>query len=490
MSTEHPIRPIRRAGVPLAAFETTDPALTILATVRALNGKAAEFPLLQWDIVRGLSGMNDLGNKFAGKFEPTETQNPVECLSRLAGDMPGNSIVFFHNGHTVLADPIARQAVWNLRDIFKARGSLLVLLGPVFTLPAELKNDVVVISEPLPDLEEIKRIITSITADAGLPAQSEETVNKASDALLGLSAFAAEQCLAMGITKAGIDLVGLWERKRKMIEQTPGLKVWRGGETFADIGGCSNVKEFMRDIARGKRAPRAIAFVDEIEKSISGVGDTSGVSQDQLGALLTFMQDKAAAGVIFIGPPGAAKSAIAKATGNETNIPTIQVDLGAMKGSLVGQSEQQLRQALDVIDAVSQGQTLFIATCNSFGNLPPELKRRFTLGTFFFDLPSTEERATIWSLYQTRYSLGSQALPSDSGWTGAEIKQCCDVAYRLGRSLVEAAKFVVPVAVSAADKIDALRKQASGKFIDASRSGIYQHTPPAPAQATGRKFTE
>ncbi|MGB7590439.1 MAG: hypothetical protein WBO19_04275, partial [Terriglobia bacterium] len=44
------------------------------------------------------------------------------------------------------------------------------------------------------------------------------------------------------------------------------------------------------------------------------------------------------------------------------------------------------------IDAVSQGRMLFIATCNSIASLPPELRRRFTLGTFFFDLPTVDER--------------------------------------------------------------------------------------------------
>jgi hypothetical protein len=52
----------------------------------------------------------------------------------------------------------------------------------------------------------------------------------------------------------------------------------------------------------------------EIEKALAGSGgsDTSGVSQGMLGALLTFMQDEGATGCIFIGPPGAAKSAPSK----------------------------------------------------------------------------------------------------------------------------------------------------------------------------------
>ena len=54
----------------------------------------------------------------------------------------------------------------------------------------------------------------------------------------------------------------------------------------------------------------------------------------------------------------------------------------------MGASTERLRTALQIIDAVSQGRMLFIATCNSIASLPPELRRRFTLGTFFFDLPT------------------------------------------------------------------------------------------------------
>jgi hypothetical protein len=49
-------------------------------------------------------------------------------------------------------------------------------------------------------------------------------------------------------------------------------------------------------------------------------------------------------------------------------------------------------------DAVSQGRELFIATGNSITSLPPGLRCRFTLGTFFFDLSSVEERAAIWKI--------------------------------------------------------------------------------------------
>ena len=59
------------------------------------------------------------------------------------------------------------------------------------------------------------------------------------------------------------------------------------------------------------------------------------------------MQEREADGVIFIGPPGAAKSAVAKATGNAAGIPTIAFDLAAMQNSLIGASGERLRAAAE-----------------------------------------------------------------------------------------------------------------------------------------------
>jgi ATPases of the AAA+ class len=59
-----------------------------------------------------------------------------------------------------------------------------------------------------------------------------------------------------------------------------------------------------------------IVFLDEIEKAFAGTGtDLSGVKTEMTGTMLTWMQDNEADGLIFIGPPGAAKRAVAKATG-------------------------------------------------------------------------------------------------------------------------------------------------------------------------------
>ncbi len=80
------------------------------------------------------------------------------------------------------------------------------------------------------------------------------------------------------------------------------------------------------------------------------------------------------------------------------------------------------------------------------------------MGTFFFDLPSAEERKAIWNIYLTKWNRTGD-LPDDEGWTGAEIKECARKAcarkaWRLKMSLKESAGYIVPVSRSAADQIE------------------------------------
>src|SRR6266545_4720385 len=72
----------------------------------------------------------------------------------------------------------------------------------------------------------LARLVADTFESASLPGPDQGMVAKAIDALVGLAAFPAEQVLSMSLSKNGLDLERLWERKRQAIEQTPGLTVW------------------------------------------------------------------------------------------------------------------------------------------------------------------------------------------------------------------------------------------------------------------------
>ena len=115
--------------------------------------------------------------------------------------------------------------------------------------------------------------------------------------------------------------------------------------------GLEAIKQHLRLVLNGRNRPNCIVWVDEGEKALAGQNDLTGITSDQIGVLLQYMEDRRARGFILFGHPGVGKSMIAKAAGPEVGRPTVMCDLGAMMGSLVGQSQQAVRNAVKVIDA-------------------------------------------------------------------------------------------------------------------------------------------
>ena len=96
----------------------------------------------------------------------------------------------------------------------------------------------------------------------------------------------------------------------------------------------------------------------------------------------------------------------------------------------------------------------------------------------------------MWLIERTQtYQLPKQELPRTEEWTGAEIKSCCRLAALLDVSLIDAAKQVVPVAVTAAESVDRLRNWASGRCLSASVPGLYQRSGTTTNVTTGRRIS-
>jgi hypothetical protein len=493
ISLEEQLKRIRRAGVPLVVIETEDQPDTVRKILTVMTSRKG-LSVMQWDKSRAIMGLNEAGIDMAGSIcegKPAliVTGNPSEMLRRIYKCK--KAIVIMHNAHRFINNEDVGQGIANLREQYKELNSLFIMLCPSISIPIEMKHDILTIKDRLPTLEEVGSIAKDICDGVGMTAMDD--MNKISDTLIGLSAFEAEQTLSTSIYETTpavegekgiieIDREALWDRKCIAIEQTPGLRISRGKET---ICGYDNVRNFIKKIMDGKNPPRLVLLIDEIEKLLAGIGgDSSGVSQDQLGITLTTMQENEYDGMIFYGVQGSGKTAVSKEIADYGRVPLAMFDLGAMKGKYVGTSEGMIRGAWNTVGAMGQGRVLVIATCNNITILPPELRRRFTLGTFFFDTPSAAARNMMWEVYEKKYSVNGER-PMDEEWTGAEIKICCKIAAKLECSLLEASKYIVPVAISAKEQIDLLRGQASGKFIDASRPGVYQvGRPEAPMRKT------
>jgi hypothetical protein len=376
---------------------------------------------------------------------------------------------------------------------------LILMTSNGAIMPTELSNDVLTLDEPLPTKDDLTAIIKDTFKSAKQESKcTEDIIIEATKALIGLPAFPAEQSVAICLDKTTgvLDTSGLWERKRQAINATRGLRVLETDADIDSIGGLEQFKQFLEQIMTGTNPPNVILLWDEIEKLLAGMGtDTSGTTTKMSGNVLSWSQDTAMMGIIGVGVPGAGKSEMVKAIANKYKKLCISFNLADMESGIVGSSNEYLRNAQAVIDAISDKKVLSIATCNKVESLPPEIKRRFAnKGIFFFEAPTETERTAIWDIYRRKYSIpASDPTPNDIGWTGAEIKNCALNAYELRISLKAASQYIVPVAVSDAGKIEELRQNCSGKYLSASYPGVYMYEgrtaePAIPETVTGRKM--
>src|SRR5271157_1962226 len=199
----------RAVSTPFIAVRTFDPASTIQNVRRSLGKEDAELtPLISWDSVHGLLGINEEGTK---ALSTMATSASIDVHASV--DLPialgilefaqKDVIAFLHNPQLQWpTDVKVVQGTWNLRDIYKLNGNMLVLLiGAGDVLPIELQQDILVIDEPLPTREELAVIIKETFAFAAQEkkyiacknAATEAVVKAACDALIGLPAFPAEQ---------------------------------------------------------------------------------------------------------------------------------------------------------------------------------------------------------------------------------------------------------------------------------------------------------
>jgi SpoVK/Ycf46/Vps4 family AAA+-type ATPase len=164
--------------------------------------------------------------------------------------------------------------------------------------------------------------------------------------------------------------------------------------------------------------------------------------------------------------PGCGKSLSAKAIAVEWQLPIYRLDLAAVLGQYVGQSEGRLREALETAERVSPcvlwideiekglggddssgvsrrlvGQFLFwlqespakcfvVATANDVRSLPPELLRKGRFDELFFvDLPTDSDREEIIRLYAKRYlktalhgDQMARLVMASEGFAGSDIE--------------------------------------------------------------------
>jgi SpoVK/Ycf46/Vps4 family AAA+-type ATPase len=234
-------------------------------------------------------------------------------------------------------------------------------------------------------------------------------------------------------------------------------------------------------------------------------------------------------GILLVGVPGCGKSLSAKSIAVNWKLPLYRLDFATVQGSYVGQSEQQLKDALTTAENVSPcvlwideiekglsgagssgdggvstrmvGQFLFwlqeckkqvfvVATANDVSMLPSELLRRGRFDELFFvDLPTANERREILTLYMKKYlkmefkgAFSDKIVEITDGFTGADLESTVrEIAYRLvanenfdleESSIISTFNNVVPLSQTSPEKIESIRDWGKERAVPASGKPI------------------
>jgi hypothetical protein len=387
-----------------------------LAEIAALC-RQEEWALAAWDIESGLTVAGQAASDGAGQ-DPLAA---IRSINALATE-DGTAILVLQNFHRFTQSTEIIQALSKQILAGKHNRTILVILSPVVQIPVELDKLFVVVEHDLPSQQQLMEIARGVATEEGeLPTGAE--LERVIDAAAGLTRYEAENAFSLSLVRHGsITPEPLWATKAQMLRKSGLVSLHQSHQDFANLGGLAALKSFCK---------RAMLQPNRNHPN------------------------KRPRGVLLLGVPGTGKSQFAKCLGKETGRPTLVLDVGALMGSLVGQTESNVRQALKIADAM-QPAVLFvdeldtalagvngsgdsgvstrlfgtlltylsdketdvfvIASANRIDHLPPEFTRaeRFD-GVFFLDLPKSDERHVIWQLYLRQYELDArQKMPDDA----------------------------------------------------------------------------
>ena len=338
----------------------------------------------------------------------------------------------------------------------------IFILSEITVIPRELENFITVFDIPLPTTNEILSIITDFINDMDITVE-QDTIDEIALSFKGLNEFQIKQILNLAYQDGGCidkdDKLLILKEKEQFIKKSGMLEIVSFSETIDDIGGLENLKEWLKRKAKVfSNLDKAIKFGVDVPK-----------------------------GIMIIGMPGCGKSLTAKATASLFEIPLVRLDVGRLLGKYVGESEENMRKALRLSEAISPcvlwideiekafagvggdgggnevttrlfGQfltwmqekenTVFIvATANDISRMPPEFLRKGRFDELFFvDLPNGEERRKILDIHLKKRNKWHKGIDSialikeTDGFNGADleavIKDTIEMAFIDGKDTI------------------------------------------------------
>jgi AAA+ superfamily predicted ATPase len=450
----------------------------VLQAVKAVCEKAHR-PCLTWDQAEHFRWLTADNEPIPVARDPLAALDQIE-KSELEG------LFVLKDFHECWTNAQVKRKLRDVAQRLKFTKKSILVCSPSSKLPEDFKDEAVVIDFPPPTAGELEAVLDRIARAPGVRVNLTKLGReKLIQAALGLTTAQAQRAFARAVVTDGIlddrDISLVTEEKKQIIRQSEALEFYEVTESADDVGGLGVLKDWLR--------LRERAFTKEAHDY--GLPFPKGIA--------------------LIGIPGTGKSLTAKMIGGLWRLPLLRLDAGALFGSLVGESEERTRRALQVAGLVAPcilwldemekalahgGQdagtstrvfgailtwmqekkvpVFVVATANDISTLPPELLRKGRFDEIFFlDLPTDAERQEILSVHLRKrnrmpgdFDLHRLAQESE-GCVGAEIEQAIIDAMYVGFSagrefttndISAAFKLTVSLSVSQRETVDALRE--------------------------------
>lgn len=422
------------AGYPIIFINSFEEIKTDAIIKEVMGGREG----LEWN---GAKGFVD----FRTKQPLIKGKNLVETLRLLDSD---NEL---DRKFLVLKDAIGfleeQEVTALLKDIAlqisQGLDTVIVIVSSIVKIPKELEKFITIVELEYPTQDEIKKQIGRFSEEQDSPI-SDSLLEEMSISFKGLTEFEIESLLATALAQNGMftrqDLNLIFEQKQQMIMKSGILEMIPLKERPDDIGGLESLKTWLRRKAK-------------VYKSINKAMDF-GVDMPK--------------GVLIAGVPGCGKSLAAKVTAQLFEVPLLRLDMGKIMGKYVGESEENMRKAISLAEAISpcvlwidelekafagidgsgsevtvrlfgtfltwmQEKTspaFVIATANDITKLPPELMRKGRFDEIFYvGLPNRKERKKIFEIHIAKRRKSDLSnidldmlVSKTEGYSGADIE--------------------------------------------------------------------
>jgi hypothetical protein len=490
LETESPLRDLEviiRSRIPLIAVESNEEP-QVVRMLRDISRRLA-LKAFRWTVSEGLQAFDPCD-------QPSQSvQKSIELLTHIKSNA-SNSLFVFVDFHPFLQDALHIRHLKDIALNYTRHYSTMVLVGHALAIPEEIKPYTAFFKMPLPGPDELRGIVLETAAEWGAAhgQRDVQTTNKALDLLVrnlsGLTATDARRLAAKAVNDDGVisesDIPEVMRAKYELLGRDALLSFEYDTTRFADIGGMTRLRQWL-EIRR--------QFFLERDPHLDPPR-----------------------GLLLLGVQGCGKSLAAKAAAGILGVPLLRLDFGVLYNKYYGETERNLRKALDTAEVMSpcvlwmdelekglapdgnddglsrrvlgtlltwmaerKKPVFLVATANEIAHLPPELVRKGRFDEIFFvDLPNKSNREAILHIHLRKRNLKPerfdlvQLSEATEGFSGSEIEQAIVSAMYTAHAqdrnveqsdLLNEIAQTRPLSVVMAERVEEIRQWAASRTV-------------------------